>query len=97
MVQLTAPVQWETSVKTLLDSGLERSYEIGPNKAGRLRGVCLCCCLLLLLLRLLAHMHKPSTSCHLHPCMHGCMPARPPARHLAADCRNNEQSYAETQ
>lgn len=30
--QLTAPVQWETSVKTLLDSGLERSYEIGPNK-----------------------------------------------------------------
>lgn len=30
--QLTAPVQWETTLKTLLDRGLERSYEIGPNK-----------------------------------------------------------------
>ncbi|KAI3436875.1 hypothetical protein D9Q98_006284 [Chlorella vulgaris] len=30
--QLTAPVQWETSIRTLLDRGLERSYEIGPNK-----------------------------------------------------------------
>lgn len=30
--QLTAPVQWETTLKTLLDKGLERSYEIGPNK-----------------------------------------------------------------
>lgn len=30
--QLTAPVQWETTMKTLLERGLERSYEIGPNK-----------------------------------------------------------------
>jgi [acyl-carrier-protein] S-malonyltransferase len=33
--QLTAPVQWETTLKTLLDKGLQRSYEIGPNKARR--------------------------------------------------------------
>lgn len=25
-------VQWETSVKTLLAKGLERSYEVGPGK-----------------------------------------------------------------
>lgn len=31
-VQVTNPVQWETSVKTMLDKGLEQSYEIGPNK-----------------------------------------------------------------
>ncbi len=31
-VQLTSPVQWEKSVNTLLAKGLERSYEIGPNK-----------------------------------------------------------------
>ena len=31
-VQLTAPVQWETTVQTLLERGLQRSYEIGPNK-----------------------------------------------------------------
>lgn len=30
--QLTGPVQFEGSVKTLLERGLERSYEIGPNK-----------------------------------------------------------------
>jgi len=30
--QLTSPVQWETSVKTLLDKGLEKSYEVGPGK-----------------------------------------------------------------
>lgn len=30
--QLTAPVQWETTLRTLLDKGLQRSYEIGPNK-----------------------------------------------------------------
>lgn len=35
--QLTAPVQWETTLKTLLERGLERSYEIGPNKVGRAR------------------------------------------------------------
>lgn len=33
--QLTAPVQFEGSIKTLLERGLERSYEIGPNKVGR--------------------------------------------------------------
>ena len=33
--QLTAPVQWETTLKTLLERGLERSYEIGPNKVLR--------------------------------------------------------------
>ncbi|KAL3139643.1 hypothetical protein ABBQ38_003959 [Trebouxia sp. C0009 RCD-2024] len=30
--QLTSPVQWEKSMNTLLGKGLERSYEIGPNK-----------------------------------------------------------------
>jgi [acyl-carrier-protein] S-malonyltransferase len=30
--QLTSPVQWETTLKTLLEKGLEDSYEIGPNK-----------------------------------------------------------------
>ncbi|CAL8467128.1 g6664 [Coccomyxa elongata] len=30
--QLTSPVQWETTMKTLLEKGLQRSYEIGPNK-----------------------------------------------------------------
>ena len=32
LVQVTSPVQWETSLKTLLERGLEESYEIGPNK-----------------------------------------------------------------
>lgn len=31
-LQLTSPVQWEKSMNTLLGKGLERSYEIGPNK-----------------------------------------------------------------
>ena len=31
-VQLTSPVQWEKSIHSLLGKGLERSYEIGPNK-----------------------------------------------------------------
>lgn len=30
--QVTSPVQWETTLRTLLDRGLERAYEIGPNK-----------------------------------------------------------------
>jgi [acyl-carrier-protein] S-malonyltransferase len=30
--QLTSPVQWETTVKTLLGKGLEKSYEVGPGK-----------------------------------------------------------------
>jgi len=30
--QVTSPVQWETTLKTLLEKGLENSYEIGPNK-----------------------------------------------------------------
>lgn len=30
--QVTSPVLWETTLKTLLDKGLERSFEIGPNK-----------------------------------------------------------------
>ncbi|XP_065847802.1 uncharacterized protein [Euphorbia lathyris] len=30
--QVTSPVQWETTVKTLLDKGLEKSYELGPGK-----------------------------------------------------------------
>ena len=29
---MTSPVQWETTMKTLLGKGLEKSYEIGPNK-----------------------------------------------------------------
>lgn len=32
VLQLTSPVQWESTVNTLLAKGLERSYEIGPNK-----------------------------------------------------------------
>jgi [acyl-carrier-protein] S-malonyltransferase len=31
-LQLTSPVQWETTMKTLLDKGMEESFEIGPNK-----------------------------------------------------------------
>ncbi|KAL9257341.1 Malonyl-CoA-acyl carrier protein transacylase, mitochondrial-like protein [Drosera capensis] len=30
--QVTFPVQWETTVKTLLDKGLKKSYELGPGK-----------------------------------------------------------------
>jgi [acyl-carrier-protein] S-malonyltransferase len=30
--QVTSPVQWETTVKTLLDRGLNKSYELGPGK-----------------------------------------------------------------
>lgn len=30
--QLTSPVQWETTLKTLLGKGLEKSYEVGPGK-----------------------------------------------------------------
>ncbi|XP_076956592.1 uncharacterized protein LOC143631854 [Bidens hawaiensis] len=29
---ITSPVQWETTVKTLLSRGLEKSYELGPGK-----------------------------------------------------------------
>ncbi len=31
-MQVTSPVQWEKTLKTLLRNGLEDSYEIGPNK-----------------------------------------------------------------
>lgn len=31
-LQLTSPVQWETTLKTLLSKGLQNSYEVGPNK-----------------------------------------------------------------
>ena len=30
--QLTSPVQWESTLKTLLGKGLEKSTEVGPNK-----------------------------------------------------------------
>ncbi|XP_057726098.1 uncharacterized protein LOC130941562 [Arachis stenosperma] len=30
--QVTSPVQWETTVKTLLNKGLKKSYELGPGK-----------------------------------------------------------------
>lgn len=30
--QLTSPVQWETTLKSLLSKGLANSYEVGPNK-----------------------------------------------------------------
>lgn len=30
--QLTSPVQWETSLQTLLEKGLTTSYEVGPGK-----------------------------------------------------------------
>jgi malonyl CoA-acyl carrier protein transacylase len=31
-VQVTSPVLWENTLQTLLEKGLENSYEIGPNK-----------------------------------------------------------------
>ena len=34
--QVTSPVQWETTVKTLLNKGLKKSYELGPGKVGNL-------------------------------------------------------------
>ncbi|KAK8683662.1 hypothetical protein V6N13_039715 [Hibiscus sabdariffa] len=39
--QVTSPVQWETTVKTLLTKGLKKSYELGPGKviAGILKRV----------------------------------------------------------
>ena len=30
--QVTAPVQWETIMKGLLDGGLQQGYELGPGK-----------------------------------------------------------------
>lgn len=30
--QVTSPVQWETTIKTLLTKGLQKSYELGPGK-----------------------------------------------------------------
>ncbi|XP_031498895.1 uncharacterized protein LOC116263341 [Nymphaea colorata] len=30
--QVTSPVQWETTVKTLISKGLKKSYELGPGK-----------------------------------------------------------------
>uniref|UniRef100_A0A7N0VIM6 Malonyl-CoA:ACP transacylase (MAT) domain-containing protein n=3 Tax=Kalanchoe fedtschenkoi TaxID=63787 RepID=A0A7N0VIM6_KALFE len=30
--QVTSPVQWESTVRTLLDKGLQKSYELGPGK-----------------------------------------------------------------
>jgi [acyl-carrier-protein] S-malonyltransferase len=30
--QVTSPVQWESTVKTLMGKGLEKSYELGPGK-----------------------------------------------------------------
>ena len=31
-LQLTSPVQWETTLQTLLSKGLTKSYEVGPGK-----------------------------------------------------------------
>lgn len=31
-VQVTTPVQWELTLKTLLNKGLKKSYELGPGK-----------------------------------------------------------------
>lgn len=30
--QVTSPVQWETTVNTLMERGMKKSYEIGPGK-----------------------------------------------------------------
>jgi [acyl-carrier-protein] S-malonyltransferase len=30
--QVTSPVQWETTLKTILGKGLQTSYELGPGK-----------------------------------------------------------------
>jgi [acyl-carrier-protein] S-malonyltransferase len=32
LLQLTSPVQWETTLQTLLGKGLSKSYEVGPGK-----------------------------------------------------------------
>ena len=32
LCQVTAPVQWETIMKGLLDGGMETGYELGPGK-----------------------------------------------------------------
>lgn len=32
LVQVTSPVQWELTVKTLLEKGLKKGYELGPGK-----------------------------------------------------------------
>lgn len=32
VMQVTSPVQWETTLKTLLGKGLQSSYELGPGK-----------------------------------------------------------------
>lgn len=29
---MTSPVQWETTIKALLDKGMEKGYEVGPGK-----------------------------------------------------------------
>ena len=31
-MQVTSPVQWETTLKTLLGNGLQSAYELGPGK-----------------------------------------------------------------
>lgn len=31
-LQVTSPVLWENTLKTLFEKGLTKSYEIGPNK-----------------------------------------------------------------
>lgn len=31
-LQLTSPVQWETTLQTLIEKGLEKNYEVGPGK-----------------------------------------------------------------
>lgn len=30
--QVTSPVQWESTVKTLMERGLKKSFELGPGK-----------------------------------------------------------------
>jgi hypothetical protein len=32
LLQVTSPVQWETTLKTILGKGLQTSYELGPGK-----------------------------------------------------------------
>ena len=32
VLQLTSPVQWEATLTTLIKRGLQKSYELGPNK-----------------------------------------------------------------
>lgn len=47
MKKVTSPVQWESTIKTLIDNGLKKSYELGPGKVNK-NGHLSCFCILFL-------------------------------------------------